>query len=133
MRYQDFDIIYRFRYIVKDLHEQLIQLYHEQSIELKKFNTVYRGQFMNKNELKIFEKNQGKLVSMNTFLSTTLDETTALCFIFGGCPDMVSVLFEINIINSNFESTPYAYIEKYSFMADEREILFSMDCIFRID
>ncbi|UJR17447.1 hypothetical protein I4U23_004342 [Adineta vaga] len=134
LRYQDFDKIYKFRYIIKDLYKQLKQLYNEQSLELKKFNIVYRGQFMRRNELNIFEVNQGKLVSMNTFLSTTLDKNTASGFIPGGCAgDIVPVLFEINIVDSNFESTPYAYIENYSFMQHEQEILFSMDCIFRID
>ncbi|CAF1296171.1 unnamed protein product [Rotaria sordida] len=100
LRYQDFDSIYKFRYIIKDLHEQLKRLYFDQSSELKEIETVYRGQLMHKNELKNLQRSQGGLVSMNSFLSTTRAKTAASAFILGATKgETVPVLFEININN----------------------------------
>ncbi|CAF4997046.1 unnamed protein product [Rotaria sp. Silwood1] len=134
LRYQDFYAIYKFRYIIKDLHEQLKHLYFDQSSELKNIKTVYRGQLMHKSELENLHRSQGGLVSMNSFLSTTQYKTTASTFILGATKgETVPVLFEININDISSTSTPYANIEKYSQIRDEQEILFSMNCVFQID
>ncbi|CAF1285630.1 unnamed protein product [Adineta ricciae] len=46
-------------------------------------------------------------------------------------PDTIGVLF-IMSIDPSISSTPFACIQKYSFSAEEKEILFSMHAIFRI-
>ncbi|CAF4408360.1 unnamed protein product, partial [Didymodactylos carnosus] len=113
---QDFDTIYKFRYIIKDLHDQLNRLYLKQKSELTKISTVYRGQLTNENELKNLQQTQGELISMNSFLSTTLNKMVALDFILSADDEeeTVPVLLEININNTNSISAPYAYIEKYT-------------------
>ncbi|UJR18119.1 hypothetical protein I4U23_005019 [Adineta vaga] len=134
LRYQDFDMLFQFRYIIKGLYEQLEHLYSQQLTILKPIKTVYRGQLMNKNELKNLQQSLGGLVSMNSFLSTTIDKIAALIFILGAVEgETVPVLFEININSDNSLSTPYANIQNASYIQDEEEILFSMDCVFEIN
>ncbi|CAF0958499.1 unnamed protein product [Didymodactylos carnosus] len=132
LRTQDIDIIFKFRFFITDLYQQLKELHstYIQSLSTDKV-VVYRGQGMTREELEKIEKNVGGLISMNSFISTTLDKKAASVFAGPNRTDMEAVLFEVEI--SNIKShKPFADIKKFSNMEDEEEILISIGSVYRI-
>ncbi|CAM4985095.1 unnamed protein product [Rotaria socialis] len=129
-RTMDIDIIYRFRFIIAELHEQLTSLPRPSSSKL----VVYRGQIISTKEMKIIEANKNKsFISMNTFLSTSEDATLAAGFasINMNVPTgLKSVLFRMTIGQTR---QPFANIDALSAMPKEKEILLSSGTVFRID
>ena len=94
------------------------------------YTTVYRGQIMKRSEVDNLKANEGCLISINTFMSTTRDETVAHTFILGAD---IGILFEIDISDANGETLhPFADISRFG-LPDEKEILFSPGTIFRVD
>ena len=74
LRLEDIDTIFKLRYYIYDLHNQLVQLqklYMESLPTKEPILTLYRGQRMSIVELNKLRKNVGKLISKNSFLSTT--------------------------------------------------------------
>jgi tetratricopeptide (TPR) repeat protein len=135
-RTENIDIIYKFRFFIIDLYQQLKQI-HSDYIEymgLDEIITLYRGQQLSPDELNKFKDNIGRLISMNTFLSTSLNQSAAKIFAGNGSdrPERESVLFEISI-DPNKVKHPFGRIDHVSYMNDEKEILFSMATIFRIE
>ncbi|CAF3134546.1 unnamed protein product [Rotaria sp. Silwood2] len=96
--------------------------------------TVYRGQVMIKEDFENKIK-QGGLISFNNFLSTSDDRKVALRFIPKGSQstddNTIRVLFEM-AINRSISSAPFARIDKFSYFKTEKEILFSMHSVFRV-
>ncbi|UJR08385.1 hypothetical protein I4U23_012656 [Adineta vaga] len=86
----------------------------------------------------IFNKlksNRGGLLSMNTFLLTSVKENIGLFYAEAslGDPDTVAVLFQIDVNPLESSVTPYANIEHLNvFEGTEKEYLFSMGTAFRI-
>lgn len=139
LRTDNFDIIYKFRFLIVDLHQQLktmYPLYTEKifSSEKEEIFTVYRGQRLPLNEFKKIKENEKGFISMNTFLSTTTQSEVALTYCGNGedRPLLESVLFQIEIEKS-YLTEPFADISQVSFFKDENEILFTIGTIFRIN
>ncbi|CAF4787790.1 unnamed protein product, partial [Rotaria sp. Silwood2] len=112
-----------------DLHQQLKELHQRQA---RQPLTLYRGQGLSKTD---FEKlNKSRLISFNNFLSTSEYSLTALGYgeRASELPDMVGIFFEMTIPLS-VQSVPFADIQEHSTIKDEKEILFSMHAVFRID
>lgn len=135
LRTENIDIIYKFRFFLADLLNQLKFLQSE-FLELldEMVLTVYRGASISRNELENLKTNVGGLVSFNTFLSTSLEKNVALLFAGEGNdrPYRESVLFQIKIyVQDNLK--PFANIKGKSFMKHEDEILFSLGTVFRIE
>ncbi|CAF3389536.1 unnamed protein product [Rotaria socialis] len=130
LRTENIDIIFKFRYFIKNLHNNLISLqkYSTQMLSSPKF-TVFRGQHLSNSELKMLLSNIGGLISMNSFLSTTLNRNLALTFAGDGSrsPLLESVLFQLEC-NTITNRKPFA-----STNTSESEILFSIGAIFRIE
>lgn len=134
MRQWDVDVLLNFGFYISDLNEQLRQLQKQQFSSL--INTkmrVYRGQFMNIDELRKFQSAIGGYISINTFLSTTKDYHFALRYIQSQTSMYENVLFVIDIDMNDDEITPFAYIDKFSAFRDTSEILISIGTVFRID
>ncbi|CAF1570492.1 unnamed protein product, partial [Didymodactylos carnosus] len=78
--------------------------------------TVYRGQKLKSYELQTLKDNIGKLVSVNTFFSTTYDKNVALLFAGNGSNVIFSLvectLFEIEICTAVKTKKPYANIKE---------------------
>jgi tetratricopeptide (TPR) repeat protein len=139
-RIDDIDIIFKFRFIIIDLFQQLKTLHRDflQSSDTK-YLTVYRGQRLSTSELKLLETNIEGLISLNTFLSTTTSSTIAAEF--SGCAsaletdEIKSVIFEMEIDMLLVDDTkrPYSPITNQSSMPNENEVLLSMGIVFRID
>ncbi|CAF4155923.1 unnamed protein product [Didymodactylos carnosus] len=137
LRTRDIDIIFKFRFFIADLYRQL-QKEHSKFMESctngECFLTVYRGQHLKADELQELKDNVGRLISMNTFISTTYKKDVASLLAGDGSlsPILESILFEIRI-NTNIDTKPYANIKELSFIKDEDEVLFSIGTIFRIE
>ena len=134
LRLQECDILYGLRHFIRHLHEQIVDRQPKQTTwKGKKF---YRGQFMEKQDFERMKENKGGAMFFPNFLSTTTDRNVAMGFIEDNGQDSrikshVRVLFKI-IVKKDYYS-PFANITKESRFKGEKEWLFSMGSVFRID
>ncbi|CAF1016888.1 unnamed protein product [Adineta ricciae] len=134
LRVQNIDVLVAFRFIIKDIHEQLSKLQQAQNANSIK---VYRGQCIKRAQVQEMESNIGGIISFHHFLSTTLRRSKALEFIPGSLadPNLVYVLLEIECDQSPSLSVlpkPFANVSKLSSMLSEREVLFALGSRFQI-
>ncbi|CAF4407580.1 unnamed protein product, partial [Didymodactylos carnosus] len=135
LRQQNIGLLINFQFLIQDIYEQLKQLQHQQQgQDHHHLQYVYRGQRMSSDELHRMKSNIGELISMNSFLSTSLDREQARGFIV--CESEIdhnhqTVLFEIEITHSPI-TKPYANITEHSNFDSEEEVLFMIGSIFRI-
>ncbi|CAF4220532.1 unnamed protein product [Adineta steineri] len=89
---------------------------------------------MQLHELHDLERNEGNLVSTDTFLSTTSNYEAALSFSGDGNVEdnYVSVIYEITVDTTLTHWIPFAKIDYHSIFKDEDEVLFSMGAVFRV-
>ncbi len=83
-RNQNFQIIFKYRYFLVDLFNQLAFLHKQQYKDQKDYLTVYRGQMMFQDELMKLKQNVGHLISINTFFSTSASCAVAANFFGNG-------------------------------------------------
>ncbi|CAF4263689.1 unnamed protein product [Adineta steineri] len=142
LRTQAIDSIFKFRYYIQDLHNQLavMQVDYLKRLQISNCSTLilYRGQVMASNDLQDkFRTNIGNLITMSSFLSTTTDRHVARFFSGDGFVENperdVSVLYEITIDIQSFHSVPFAELHDETIFEEEGEVLFSMGAVFRID
>ena len=135
LRTQEVEIIIKMGFFLRDAHRQVEELHSSQMEHHGDPITVYRGQGMSNADFESIRKNQGGLLSFNNFLSTSRNENVSLAFARGALhnPDSVGILF-VMTINPSISSTPFALLDNVSYYEDsEKEILFSMHTVFRID
>ncbi|CAF3384983.1 unnamed protein product [Rotaria sp. Silwood2] len=141
LRIETVDPIFKLHYFIQDLHNQLALMHVNYLKRLQRYNSpilkLYSGQVMTKNDLEnYFHANNGNLISMNSFLSTTTDRYVARLFVVDGNiqnPEThVSVLYEIEIDTRLPHSVPFAELSDQSNFEYENEVLFSMGAVFRI-
>ncbi|UJR11075.1 hypothetical protein I4U23_015257 [Adineta vaga] len=92
---------------------------------------LYRGQLMSKEEFQVLQDSVGEFISMNSFLSTTLNRQVARSFL-GDSNDLERVLFEINTDPRLDNIKPFANITLLSNFANEEEVLMMLGSIFRL-
>ncbi|CAF0851784.1 unnamed protein product [Adineta steineri] len=130
LRVQNVNVLFLFRFFIQDLYQQLERLQREQN---QTSIHVYRGQLISKQELYVLKESKGKLISMNSFLSTSLSRQKSLSFISSNHDDLCPVLFEIDVDSRlSYEAKPFANISSKSKFVDEQEILFMIATIFRL-
>ncbi|CAF1264136.1 unnamed protein product [Adineta ricciae] len=134
LRTEDIDIIFKFRFFITDLYNQLSDLHKQSKSERSNLLILYRGQRLTSNELKVLKSNINCIISMNTFLSATTNLDVALMFAGNGSerPLIESVLFQITI-DVNQSDQPVADISQLGYMKDEDEVLLSMSMLFRVN
>ena len=135
IRMEDMQLIYLFRFIIIDLCCEL-EIERKAMMERKQgVFTVYRGQQIPNREFILMKNSVGQLFSANGFISTSEDINVARTFIFGATNTnlFTTVMFEITVPSDNLTSVIFADIAQRSRMPDEREILFSLGAVFRID
>jgi hypothetical protein len=138
-RTDDIDLLFNFRFFIRDLHEQLTKLYHDQHSQRNPKQTliVYRGTFISKNELDMLlaPSTEKKLIWFNTFVSTSLDKEVAKKYVDGSeTVGLIGVLEEIHIDNNMDMSTVlFADIRKHAAIEDEREILMAIGSVFELE
>ncbi|CAF0851699.1 unnamed protein product [Adineta steineri] len=136
LRIMDADIIINMGFFLRDVHQQIQQLYEQQvsSYGSEPF-IVYRGQGLMKSDFEKLQQTKGGLMSFNNFLSTSKNKKISLKFSEDASSktDMVGILFLMSI-DPCIKSTPFASITELSyFKAQEEEILFSMHTVFRVN
>ncbi|CAF3921759.1 unnamed protein product [Rotaria sordida] len=139
LRTENIDFLFVFRFFLADVYNQLRQLYIEQFLNHQIDSLeLFRGQFMTIDEFNIIKENVERLISINSFFSTTKDYSVAS--IFSGFGDQnkplgqISVLFQIEINDTGHSiKRPFASLQEISKIQDEEEILFSVGTIFRIE
>ncbi|CAF1417153.1 unnamed protein product [Adineta steineri] len=135
LRTMNADIIITMGFFLRDVHEQIQQLYQQQvnSYGRKSF-VAYRGQGLMKSDFEKLQKTNGGLMSFNNFLSTSTNKEVSLGF--ARCastkPDTVGILF-IMSIDPCVKSVPFASLNDMSYFTEEDEILFSMHTVFRVN
>ncbi|CAM4837065.1 unnamed protein product [Rotaria magnacalcarata] len=128
LRTQDIDLLFLFRFFIRDIHKQLQEL--QCSTPLR----VYRGQLVSNDELQTLKASLGQFISMNSFLSTSLDRRLALSFLTSSpvTGDLQRILFEIDLDPTLAGIKPFANITSNSFFADEQEVLIMLGSIFQL-
>ncbi|CAF2982275.1 unnamed protein product [Rotaria sp. Silwood2] len=128
LRTEDTDDLYTYRFYIMDLCAQLKEEYYKQQLNNNKIK-LYRGQTMSNEEINKLRNNIGNLISPNGFFSTSMDCAVAKMFTSQGNN---SVLFEIET-DSNLKHCIFAKIELFSHVPDEKEVLFSIGAVFKIN
>ncbi|CAF1438824.1 unnamed protein product [Adineta steineri] len=135
LRLMDGDIITRMGFFIGDLHRNIEQLHQEQYVDKTVADTftLYRGQGLSNADFEQMMKAKGGLVSFNNFLSTSENIKVSLGFAEDAAKnsDQIGILFIMHI-NLAQSTTPFASIASISAMKREKEVLFSMHSVFRI-
>jgi tetratricopeptide (TPR) repeat protein len=135
LRTMEVNLITTMGFFVRDLHEHIAALHSKQygGHHHSDSFTVYRGQGLSQTDFNQLQTTHGGLLAFNNFLSTSLDRAVSLAFAesITSNPDLIGVLFEINI-DPSISSTSFANVKNVSYFQEEEEILFSMHSVFRI-
>jgi tetratricopeptide (TPR) repeat protein len=131
LRTCDLDALCAMGGFIKDLHQQIVELH--KSTEDPKILMLYRGIVMPISEFEEIKMKEGGLLSISSFLSTSSDEHVANIFANGASNNSASVLLQITIDQSIPANVSYASIQELSHYKDEREYLFTMGSVFRIE
>ncbi|CAF1294014.1 unnamed protein product [Didymodactylos carnosus] len=83
-------------------------------------------------EVKKLEENVGSLISTNGCFSTSQDINVTLIFTGADSDEVKSVLFEVRA-DPRLKAVVFADIDQYSSMRGEKEVLFSLGAVFKID
>jgi tetratricopeptide (TPR) repeat protein len=129
LRVQNIDMLFLFRFLIRDIGEQLKQYQCSSPIH------VYRGQRISNDELEVLKVSVGQYISMNSFLSTSLDRNLALSFLSNSASEndnLQNVLFEINADPQVIGVKPFANISSHSYFVEEQEVLIMLGAIFRL-
>jgi len=136
LRMMEVDTIIKMGFFIRNLHENIQRLHAEQYSGYRKWYsyTVFRGQGLSKTDFEKLKQTKGGLLSFNSFLSTSKKQNVALNFARRSIvnSDLIGVLF-VMTIDPTLSSTPFASIKNVSYYQTEREILFSMHSVFRIN
>ena len=128
LRFQDLHILFSMRFFITDLYSQLTDEHKKLAVQ------VYRGQAISVEELNLIRENIGQFLSMNSFLSTSVNRQVSMSFAkqITVTSELTRILFEFHI-DSQIENTrPYAFIQHLSYFSGEEELLIGLGAIFRI-
>ncbi|CAF3028586.1 unnamed protein product [Rotaria sp. Silwood2] len=96
---------------------------------------LYRGQLMTLEELQLLKKSENQLISMNSFLSTTMNHKVASFYL--GSPDSESdlqkVLFDIDADPNQDGIRSFADVSNMSEYPDDEEVLMMLGSVFRLN
>ncbi|CAF4154709.1 unnamed protein product, partial [Adineta steineri] len=130
LRKQNIHMIYLYRSFIIDIQSQL-EIHQCQCA-----TRVYRSQLMSIDELNYLKNSVGQYVSVNSFLSTSIQKEIAT-FYLGDTNhqwiDLEKVLFEIDADPIVVTTKPFADISQFSDFIVESEVLFMLGSIFRLN
>jgi tetratricopeptide (TPR) repeat protein len=86
---------------------------------------------MSKDEVQMLRNSINQFISINSFLSASIDRYVALGFLQGDSDDLEQVLFEIDA-DPTVTTKPFADITQFSYFKKEKEVLIMVGSIFRI-
>lgn len=128
-RTRNIELIRKFQYFIILLYKQFQELSGRQ--EQEDPSIVYRGQILKPNSLHRLASNVNHLISINTFLSTSRDEQVARQFIFGATHAAIFKIHLPKFVRTRFK--PFIDIGRLSSHPHEKEVLFFVGTVFRID
>lgn len=135
LRLADVNQMFQFGHLLIDMYSHLKQSFEQihSPFYYPPCETFYRGQMMPIEEFNSLKENQGNIISIKTFLSSTKSMQIALMYAgqYFHDPHLVSVIFIIER-NSVLRIRPYANISAHSLFPDEQEVLFAMGSFFTI-
>jgi tetratricopeptide (TPR) repeat protein len=131
---QDFASIIRMGFFIHDLHEQITKLHAEQTVNKKAEFQVFRGHGISRIALKKLTKTEGGLIAFNNFLSTSHSPTIAQEFVERALknPQSAAIFFRITV-DPSISSAPFASVGNLGCFNHEKEVLFSMHAVFRVE
>ncbi|CAF2792622.1 unnamed protein product [Rotaria sp. Silwood2] len=124
-RVQDTKLLYLLRFFIFDLWKAIEK--HQCSTPIR----TYRSQSISEDEFRGLSNSIGKLISMSSFFSTTLDAKKALDFV-DPADDLRQIFFEIDADPRIKGVKPFAEVTAQSAHPEEREVLMSVGSIYRI-
>lgn len=137
LRTEDIELLYLFRYYIQDLCKRLAAEYESfrKQREEEPVVKLYRGLKLTKEELTRFESNIGSLISTNGFLSTSRNYELALQFAVKKSKRTVDVLPTLFIVDADIRTDHAVFVDisSLSVFPDEEEVLFDIDCAFKIN
>ncbi|CAF3262266.1 unnamed protein product [Rotaria socialis] len=145
MRTNNTRLILIFRFFIIDIYQELKKQCDEPIISENQdgvFPTyyVYRAQIMSKDELDRLRKSLGQIISMKSFLSTSLNRQFALFFLGevdeGNQSSLVPTLIQVDLDRDDIcldYNRPFANITAHSCFGEaEEEVLFMSGSCFRV-
>ena len=129
LRTQRSDVIFPLRWFIRDINMGIKRDQCKSRIQ------VYRGQWMANGEIDILQRSVGKLICTTGFLSTTKDPDVAHLFLsdYAATDDRQRVLLVIDADPNELNAKPFADISAYSKFPEEKEVLFTLGSIFRLN
>ncbi|CAF1200358.1 unnamed protein product [Didymodactylos carnosus] len=128
LRVQNIDLLFLFRFFMRDIRKQLEQHRCSSSVRL------YHDQLISNEELQTPKDSIGQLISVNSFLSTSISRQLALSFLELSTisDDLQRVLFEIDADPRLSGIKQFANITSFSYFPGEDEVLMMSGSIFRL-
>ncbi|CAF1357646.1 unnamed protein product, partial [Didymodactylos carnosus] len=133
LRLQDIDLLFSMRFFIKDISQQLTDE-HRKFARKKGVIRAYRGQAVATEEMNKLRCGEGQLISFNSFLSTSLNKDEALIFArqIVSSDTLQRVFFEIKV-DTRLETRAFADISDMSYFQSEKEVLFTLGSVFRLE
>ncbi|CAF1037108.1 unnamed protein product [Rotaria sordida] len=128
LRTRTVDLLFLCRFFIRDISDRLTEKQCQHPVR------VYRGQRMQIEERQRLQQSIGQLISVNSFLSTTLDRNVATQYL-GDTKIQITdgdeefVIFDIDA-DPKCRSKPFAIIEENSAIPEKQEVLFDAGSIF---
>ncbi|CAF3014001.1 unnamed protein product [Rotaria sp. Silwood2] len=124
---QSIRLLFLLRFWIRDIYRQL------KDAQCHVPMRVYWGGWKSNDDFDLLQASVGKLISINTFLSTSANRTVALSFLKHSPDHSKKLLYEITVNPQTIPNRPFADISSHSFYPSEKEVLFMIGSTFRID
>lgn len=127
-RVKNIHLLVVFRFFIRDIQRQLTKRKCSNPIR------VYRAQLMSKEEIEILKTRMNQFISINSFLSTSLQRELALFYLGDSSNsfDLERVFFKIDADPRLPNVKPFSEIASMSQFPFEEEVLFMAGSIFRL-
>jgi tetratricopeptide (TPR) repeat protein len=129
IRIKNLDLLFQFRFFIKDIFDQL-----EKHQWLKPIR-LYRSQILSNKQIQLLKDSIGKLLSINSFLSTNVSLKSSLSSLkqVNITDDLQGVIFQIDADPRDDGFKPFANITSLSYLKNEQEVIFMCGAIFRLE
>ena len=127
-RVQNIFLLYRFRFVIRDMKYELERNKCSRPVR------VYRGQLMSREEIQMLKSRMKQFMSINSFLSASLDPEVAGSFLYDSTNSdhLERVFFHIDADPRRPNVKPFSNISQFSEYPLEEEVLFMAGSIFRL-
>ncbi|CAM4801575.1 unnamed protein product [Rotaria magnacalcarata] len=145
LRSENVDLLYAYRLFISDLSTEIKRLQTKQQTVsgslISKIKSglgsrikLFSGQRLRKGEIEKLKQSIGTIISINGFLSTSMDLSEAKDFTKGTVkfPDMQKAIIEISFNTSIQDTNVFAEIAHQSIFNDEKEVVFDYNSLFNV-